>query len=126
MSVYCQYCNKPATLVPGNVIYPHRRDLSDLKFWNCSDCNAYVGTHKNSKNNAPLGTLANAQLRRMRNLAHAAFDPIWKSGRLSRGKAYQSLGYHLGITDISKKCHIALFNEEQCKKVIEVSEKIGE
>lgn len=34
----------------------------------------------------PLGRLANAELQRWRNTAHAMFDPLWKSGSMSRVK----------------------------------------
>lgn len=42
----CPYCGKPAQLVGGDVIYPHREDLHEKKFWLCTPCNAYVGCHR--------------------------------------------------------------------------------
>lgn len=67
--VECPYCLKLADLVTGERIYPHRADLHSLQFYLCSDCNAYVGCHKRS-NGAPLGRLANAELRAAKNKAH--------------------------------------------------------
>jgi hypothetical protein len=36
----------------------------------CVPCDAYVGTHKNSKDHKPLGFLANRGLREARKAAH--------------------------------------------------------
>lgn len=121
--VFCPYCDKPAELVGGEVIYPHRPDLASRKFWHCSPCNAYVGTHKNS-NGMPLGRLANAQLRGAKMRAHAAFDPLWKrkmardgcTKGAARGAAYKWLATKMGIPP--KECHIGMFNIQQCDEVV--------
>lgn len=115
----CDYCKNPAILVSGQVIYPHRNDLYSLKFWNCIPCKAYVGCHKNSKDHKPLGRLANAELRKLKSLAHTAFDPKWKTGGMSRKDAYAILADRLGIK--RKDCHIGMFDEETCRRVIEIS-----
>jgi len=65
-----------------------------------------------------LGTLANAELRAARNRAHAAFDPIWRSGEMSRRKAYAWLGDQLGLP--VKRVHIAEFDLATCSKVVSV------
>jgi len=74
------YCRAAALLVSGAVLYPHREDLAELKFWQCEPCKAYVGCHRagvgHGDGSKPLGTLANEELRRARNRAHAAFDPL--------------------------------------------------
>lgn len=80
--VVCAYCDRQAKLVTGVALYPHRSDLSHMWFWQCSPCDAWVGTHRDSKEHAPLGRLANAELRFWKRRAHAAFDPIWKAGAL--------------------------------------------
>lgn len=74
----CPYCGQQASLVSGKEIYPYRPDLHDRMFWLCRPCDAYVGTHKNSKRHVPLGLLANADLRWARMRAHAVFDGYWK------------------------------------------------
>lgn len=58
----CPYCGKDSVLVNGHVIYPHRPDLLEKKFYWCKPCDAYVGCHPGTAN--PLGRLANAELRR--------------------------------------------------------------
>ena len=109
--VTCQYCNNPSKLVIGKELYPHRPDLYSLKFWQCKPCNAYVGCHKDS--NRPKGSLANKPTREARKRAHAAFDPLWKSGQMKRGEAYKWLSEKLG-----KQIHIGESDVEMCNKVI--------
>ena len=52
-SVDCDYCQKPAELVTGATIYPHRNDLAHLRFWRCVPCEAYVGCHKAGDGTTP-------------------------------------------------------------------------
>jgi zinc-finger-containing domain len=113
--VNCQYCNKETNLVTGKEIYSHRPDLAGKKFYICKPCKAYVGCHSNTEN--PLGTVANYSLRKLRNEAHAIFDPIWRSKTLSRSAAYVWMRDKLGLS--VDDCHIAMFNPGQCKQLIE-------
>lgn len=115
---FCHKCNSKAFLVGGNVIYPHRPDLASKKFWNCPPCKAYVGCHPEPPGNIALGRLADVVLRRLKSEAHAAFDPKWKHGKMTRSEAYGILADRLGIK--KKDCHIGWFDEETCKKVIEL------
>lgn len=115
-SVLCPYCALEAELVTGAVVYPHRPDLASLRFWQCSPCEAYVGCHKGTK--APLGRLADATLRKAKQRAHAAFDPLWKNGGRSRDEAYAWLSKELNIPP--EECHIGMFDVHQCKRVEDV------
>ena len=120
--VTCNYCNRPAELVTGKAIYPHRPDLFEKMFWRCAPCKAYVGCHKPGVNQGdgsrPLGRLANAELRAAKSAAHAAFDPIWKEGIKKRGSAYAWLSDLLGIDP--KTCHIGEFDVDMCRRVVEL------
>lgn len=120
--VLCNYCLKPAKLVTGADIYPHRPDLYSKQFWECKPCDARVGCHAPNKGygdgSRPLGRLANAELRAAKSAAHAAFDPIWKSGCVSRGVAYRRLAAALAID--KSKCHIGEFDVQTCKQVVEL------
>ena len=119
----CPYCGKPAQLTTGDYIYPHRHDLADRHFWVCWPCDAYVGCHAKgaqvgrvtSDGTLPLGRLANAALRKAKSRAHAAFDPLWRSGNMKRRQAYGWLASQLGIP--VDDCHIGMFNEQQCARV---------
>lgn len=119
-TVNCDYCGNPAHLVKGAVIYPHRPDLKKLLFWLCEPCGAYVSCHMNS-NAVPLGRLANAELRKAKNRAHANFDPLWKSGHMNRKQAYKWLAEQLNIE--RNQCHIGMFDVDMCNRVIEVVSK---
>ena len=127
MTVICDYCDRPAKLVTGNVIYPHRTDLFSKKFWQCEPCGAYVGCHpadtKHQRGDGdgakPMGRLANAELRRAKQAAHAAFDPLWLSSadrRGARAKAYAWLAEAIGISKAN--CHIGMFDVDRCKAVV--------
>lgn len=131
MKSTCPYCQQPAELVTGAVIYPRRPELAGLKFHQCKPCDAYVGTHKAgdyifiggkkviSDGTLPLGRLANAELRRAKRLAHDAFDPLWGlSGTMGRKQAYAWLARAM---DVSKdEAHIGNFDVAQCMRVVEV------
>lgn len=119
MKVVCPYCDRPAKLVTGTVIYPHRPDLFEKWFWLCRADNAWVGCHPANRGNdgtKPLGRLANAELRKAKQAAHAAFDPLWRSGAMKRRSAYAWLADALGIS--KENCHIGMFDVEGCKAVV--------
>lgn len=134
----CTYCQQPAIRATGADIYPHRPDLATRKFFRCIPCEAHVGTHV--KTGHPLGTLANAALRKLRSQAHNTFDPIWQGwvdGELRARKKRGAPPLHVGNTvkkyrteayallakamDISvENCHIGAFTEDQCRQVIDL------
>ena len=116
MNVTCPYCDRVAKLVTGHAIYPHRPDLFGKKFYLCSPCGAWVGCHPNGRGDKPLGRLANAELRKAKQVAHAAFDPLWKSGMMSRASAYKRLAESMQIS--RDNCHIGMFDVEQCGAVV--------
>lgn len=115
-SVKCDYCGEAAQLVTGKVVYPHLPKLASKKYWVCGPCDARVGCHRFGSK--PLGRLANPELRNAKMKAHHAFDPLWKFGGMSRDEAYRLLARLLGIK--RRKCHIGLFDVDQCKKVVEL------
>ena len=104
----CPYCGLSSEKATGEEIYPHRPDLYSLKLRKCEPCQAWVGVHK--KTNRPLGRLANAELRKCKQNAHAAFDPIWKNGKMSRGQAYKELARCFD----EKEVHIGEMSVQEC------------
>ena len=70
--VVCPYCGQVAVLVDSSIVYGRSFGLIYL----CAPCDAYVGTHKGSPRHAPLGTLANKELREARLKAHEILDPL--------------------------------------------------
>jgi len=117
--VLCDYCGKPADFVTGKVIYPHLPDLARLRFYQCKPCDAYVGVHRNSTQ--PFGRLANASLRKAKLRAHNHFDPLWQHDLMTRTQAYQWLASEMNLE--LERTHIGMFDEEQCAKVCELSDK---
>ncbi len=111
----CPYCDKPSALVTGDVIYPHRPDLSEKWLYLCYPCGAYVGCHPGTTK--PLGRLANYELRRAKQAAHAAFDPLWRDGKKKRKEAYTWLAEQLGVH--VNDCHIGYFDVDMCRRVVE-------
>lgn len=109
----CPYCGSPVDFVDSEKIYGKSYGMAYV----CSKypkCRAWVGAHKNG--GAPLGTLANDELRLLRMTCHRLFDPLWKSGKIKRPEAYRVMRK---LMDLSKaECHIAMFNEVRCKVFI--------
>jgi len=114
MDVPCPYCTKQTELVGGKEIYPHRPDLYGKRFYLCRGCNAYCGCHPGTVK--PLGSPAGPRLRQLRRDAHDTFDRLWKNGYMSRNAAYRWLCDQMDLPQ--KKCHIGMFNEQQCHDVI--------
>ena len=119
-TLMCPYCGHEALFVFGDIIYPHRRDLWKKPFWACEPCGAYVGCHPGTEN--PLGRLANSELRSAKVSVHAAFDPLWRSGRMSRNAAYRWLAENLGIE--VRHCHVGMFDVEMCRKAVFLCESL--
>ncbi|MBO6266801.1 MAG: DUF3268 family zinc-finger domain-containing protein [Synergistaceae bacterium] len=114
-SVICPYCGKLAEYVDSAIVY-HGRSYGMIYL--CSPCDAYVGVHRGT--DRPLGRLANSELRKWRNAAHAAFDPLWQQGEYKRRRndAYAWLAEKMGLP--KEETHIGMFDVEQCRSVIEI------
>lgn len=118
----CPYCGAEVVLTDAINIYHCRKSEDWGKVWVCSnypECDAYVGCHKGT--DIPLGRLANARLRTLKAEAHKQFDPLWRSGLMSRKEAYKWLADMLGIP--LEDCHIGLFDVRVCQKVIHLCRK---
>lgn len=117
----CPYCGGGVKLVSSSVVY-HSFNKGQ-KMWVCENypkCDAYVGCHPNTE--VPLGRLANKKLRSLKSEAHRQFDPMWKSGYMTRDNAYKWLAKEMCLT--SKECHIGKFDNEMCKRAIEICRKV--
>lgn len=112
-SVTCPYCGRHAEWVSNETVYGRRYGKSYM-LWLCRPCDARVGCHENTMR--PLGTMANAELRKWRMKAHDAIDPLYKSGRMTRGELYQKLSIALG-----KEVHVGESDIEQCQFVIAIA-----
>jgi hypothetical protein len=126
----CPYCSHAAVLLTDSSEVYHGRDFGPV--WICRPCGAWVGTHKNSLAYAPLGRLANTELRAAKAAAHAVFDPLWRikmnrtpgcTKSAARELAYSWLAGEMGIRRSS--CHIGMMDIEQCRRVVDICGAIG-
>lgn len=117
----CQYCGGTVVLRSADGIY--HENHSHTMLYVCSNyprCDAYVRTHPGT--NIPVGTLANHELRTLRNQAHHYFDQLYLSGLMSKQDAYLWLA---GLLQVPlSKAHIGFLGEYYCNEVIAESKKL--
>lgn len=116
--ILCPYCGSHAHKKSSEIIYGRDFGMAFICD-NFPTCNSYVGCHLDGR---PMGTLANAELRKARNDAHKIFDPIWKSKVIKkRWHAYGWLADKMNLT--RDNTHIGMFNLNQCIQVINICKK---
>ncbi|WP_428383552.1 zinc-finger-containing protein [Nevskia ramosa] len=128
-TVDCEYCQQPAVLMTNSGDLYHGHDYGPV--WHCKPCKAWVGVHKDSKDFAPLGRLANGELRGAKMAAHFVFDPLWErkmardgcSKTKARHAAYSWLAGQMGMT--IKDCHIGMFDVQQCLEAVRICRAVG-
>ena len=117
--VSCTYCGKGAGLFAGKEVYPHRPELAERHFWVCCwPCDAWVGCFDRGDRDEPMGALADEALRDARRAAHAAFDPLWQQGALTREAAYEWLAGALAIPVL--RCRIGRMDLADCSRIVEL------
>ncbi len=119
VNLKCPYCGSRALLRPASVVYGARAADPAAPFYVCAHypaCDAYVAAHRATR--LPMGTLANADLRRKRIQAHATFDRLWKDGLMSKRQAYLWLQAKLGLPEA--EAHIGKFSTFRCEQVIQL------
>lgn len=85
--------------------------------YHCSDCDAAVGCHPNTY--VPLGRMADRETRHLRAKAHESFDPLWRSGLMSRSDAYRWLARELEIEN--EACHISWLTKDQLRQAAQAA-----
>ena len=79
----CPYCGSHSVLRSADGIY--RCNDKNTMLYVCSRypaCDSYVRVHPGTK--IPVGTMANQELRALRNEAHRNFDQLHKKGLMSK------------------------------------------
>jgi len=100
--IYCCGCKKGVSvdLVDGTVIYPHRKDLAKLPFWQCRKCKCYVGCHYKTKNpTRELGSIPTQEIRGARSHVHSILDPLWKDDDFKRGQLYKYIAKKMFVNE---------------------------
>jgi len=108
----CPYCGCTAQIVPGETVYKKPGYGPVYVCSNFPACDAYVGVHKGTTK--ALGTLANRQLRSLRNQCHELLDPIWQEGNISRPAMYEAIAKLLNL----KEFHVATMDEQHARDVL--------
>lgn len=119
MNIKCPYCGSRALRRPASVVYGAKATDPAAPYYVCARfpvCDAYVAAHKRTR--LPMGTLANAELRRKRIQAHAALDRLWEGGLMSKKQAYLWLQAKLGLPE--EETHIGRFSMFRCEQVIQL------
>lgn len=113
----CPYCEHEVVLVHNKEVYG--KDYGCGNMYYCRNCKASVGTHPGT--DIPLGRLANQRLKNLKKLAHAYFDPNWKSRKKYRWQCYTQLAFKLDIP--VEECHFGWFDEPMLMKSIDILKK---
>ena len=104
----CPYCKVPTELKVG--------------YYECPRCFASVECHPGTT--AAMGFVARGTLRKLRHELHEDMDQLWKTGNLKRDVVYYRLRQKMGLTKAA--CHVAKFDEDQCKEAMKVIAEIKE
>lgn len=105
--VQCGECRAPMVLREGRY----------GKYWGCTKYPACRGSHgAHQEDGRPLGIPASKGTKTARADVHEAFDTLWKSGEMSRIRAYKWLGEAMGLS--KEEVHIGRFTKEQCVRAI--------
>ena len=108
----CRYCGDVVELVRNSEIY-NGRSYGDWPFaYLCSGCHAYVGLHPDT--DIPLGTLADSELRSVRNRSKAVFHKHIGDTGMGRTQAYRWLAEQMQI-DVGV-CHFGWFEQADCER----------
>lgn len=113
----CNICGGKVIYTSNSMIYG--KEYGSGKMYYCTNCGAYVGTHKPRPTEA-LGILGNEEMRELKMKCHYIFDQQWKN--ISNGKkrhyarvnAYKELAKALGIR--LEECHFGYFDMEMLQK----------
>jgi len=115
----CNICGGKVTLT--DMVEVGIKPFGSGKCYYCTDCGAYVGTHKTRYREA-MGILADAETRRLRARCHAEFDRHYGS-ITGRRRCYYYLSVDMGIK--KEDCHIGFMDKEQLKQVLELMKTEG-
>lgn len=115
----CVYCGGQPVLRPTSD-HVYRKDYGPV--WECPRCLARCGVHRGT--NKPLGTVANAEDRLLRETAHGLFDPLWRRKMASAGiqksharsRAYRWLASEMGMEPARR--HISMMHGDDLRRVI--------
>lgn len=115
-NIRCPYCGSHTIYRSADGIY--QDNSRGTMLYVCARypaCDSYVRTHAGTK--IPVGSMANRELRALRNTAHHYFDQLYKTGLMSKQDSYQWLADVIAAP--LSQAHIGYLSEYYCKVVIE-------
>lgn len=106
----------------GRVIYTSNKILYGKQYgsgycYYCTNCRAYVGTHKPRPKEA-MGILANNEMREWKHKCHNIFDPIWQGHIVKRYYLYRELAVALCLP--VEECHFGYFDVDTLSKAYDI------
>lgn len=114
----CDNCGSDFVFLTTRDIYSHRQSSGWTVIYYCGDCTASVGTHPDTTE--PLGRMATAKTRYLRAKAHAAFDPIWRCGFMTRDGAIRWAAKEMMVLD---ELHISTLSDDQLLTLTKLSKQ---
>lgn len=109
----CNHCNNNVIIINNKEIYGNSYGEWPWIYY-CDNCGAYVGIH--SYTNIPLGTLADEQTRKARQVCKKPFVDLYKTKKMTKNRAYRLLSIKLNIP--FSKCHFGMFDINMCEKAL--------
>jgi len=120
VKVHCPYCGSLAELRDAFTVYK-REGYGLLYVCPNVGCDAYVGVHNGTSK--PKGSLADAELRRLRGEVHAVFDPLWRSNdEVDRTEVYEAAANVLGLQEF----HIGEMRDDDAKAYLARHDELAE
>ena len=110
----CNICGGKVIFTDNSVVYG--RKYGSGKCYLCTQCGAYVGTHKPHPD-AALGLLADKEMRQLKIACHDIFDQLW-SNHSERNQAYKKLAEEMGIE--FSECHFGYFTISQLNTAYQI------
>lgn len=118
--LHCPYCGAVVIKRPSGFVYGSKAVDKTRYVYVCSRwprCNTYVNAHK--KTGAPMGTLANSELRHLRIQTHHAIQKLQRKWNCSDvDSVYRWLQAKTGLSH--EDFHIGQFSEYRCRQVIQL------
>lgn len=116
-TIKCPYCHANASIRPASVVYGENKRSHGKYLYLCDRwpaCDAYVSAHSQTK--APMGTLANGDLRHKRIQAHRALEALRQVCKMQKWESYIWLQAKLGLHE--RQAHIGSFSDARCEQVV--------
>jgi len=110
----CPFCGHDVVFTSNKELYG--REYGNGKCYLCRHCLASTGTHPDG---SPLGMLANREMKELKKVCHALFDPIWRTQKeVKRGELYTILADKMRIA--KKDCHFGHFDVDRLTIAIQI------